>query len=313
MTENVTSTYVGIDVSKAQLDLATNQRSDGWSLANDAAGITTLIAQITPLHPVLIVVESTGGYEAALVAELYAAHLPVARVNPGRVREFAKAAGYLAKTDQIDAHVLVLFGLALHPAVVQLPSPEAQHLAAWLARRRQLLEMLTAERNRLGTAPVAVRSHIQKHIAWLEDELDALRTELQTEIEHNPHWQSQSTLLRSVPGVGQVTATTLIAELPELGQLDRQQIAALVGVAPLNHDSGRKHGRRYTSGGRTSVRNVLYMATLTAVRRNPVIKTFYERLVKAGKVKKVALVACMRKLLTILNAMVKHAQPWRTA
>lgn len=304
--------YVGIDVSKAQLDVATTLEAAWPSQPNDATGIAHLIAQFQSLGPALIVVEATGGYEAPLVIELVAAHLPVARVNPGRVREFAKSIGQLAKTDRLDARLLARFAEAVQPAPVQLPSAEAQQLGAWLARRRQILDMITAERNRLGTAAPTIHVRIQKHLDWLTEELDALDREIQQALQDNPHWASLIILLRSVPGVGVVTTATLLAELPELGRLNRKQIAALVGVAPLNHDSGRKQGKRYTHGGRPVVRQVLYMATLTASRHNPVIRTFYERLVQAGKNKKLALTACMRKLLTILNAMLKHGQAWQS-
>lgn len=310
MAESDSSVFVGIDVSKEELDIATNENGNGWMVSNDVAGIATLTTQLQSLQPELIVVESTGGYEAPLVAELYAIGLPIARVNPGRVREFAKSVGQLAKTDQIDARVLVRFAQAVHPAVVQLPSAETQALAALVGRRRQLIEMLTAEKNRLGTAPLSVQGRIEKHLTWLQSELQALNQEIQHEIDRHPGWQSQTDILRSAPGIGGVTAMTMIAELPELGQLNRKQIAALVGIAPVNRDSGRKRGKRRTQGGRAQVRSVLYMATLTATRHNPVIRSFYQRLLATGKEKKVALVACMRKLLTILNAMLKQHRPW---
>ncbi len=310
MAESDSSVFVGIDVSKEELDIATNENGKGWMVSNDVAGIATLTTQLQSLQPELIVVESTGGYEAPLVAELYAIGLPIARVNPGRVREFAKSVGQLAKTDQIDARVLVRFAQAVHPAVVQLPSAETQALAALVGRRRQLIEMLTAEKNRLGTAPLSVQERIEKHLAWLQSELQALNQEIEDEIDRHPGWQSQTDILRSAPGIGGVTAMTMIAELPELGQLNRKQIAALVGIAPVNRDSGRKRGKRRTQGGRAQVRSVLYMATLTATRHNPVIRSFYQRLLANGKEKKVALVACMRKLLTILNALLKQHRPW---
>lgn len=311
MAESASMVYVGIDVSKASLDVATSSSKTGWSVTNDLPGIRDLIARLKPLHPTLIVVEATGGYEALVVAELYAVPLPIARVNPGRVREFAKSLGQRAKTDQLDAQILVQFAATLHPPAVQLPSADAQHLAALVARRRQLLEMHTAEQNRLGTATSHVRDHVQKHLTWLETEIKALEREIQDQINHHPDWQAKTETLRTTPGVGRVTAFTLVAGLPELGQLNRKQIAALVGIAPMNRDSGRKRGKRFIQGGRAEIRSVLYMATLTATRVNPQIKTFYERLVKAGKEKKVALTACMRKLLTILNAMLKHSKPWQ--
>jgi transposase len=304
------SPFVGIDVSKEHLDVASSDHSQVRTVPNNATGISTLTAQFQSLQPILIVVESTGGYEAPLVAECFTAGLPIARVNPGRVREFAKSLGQLAKTDHLDAQLLVRFAQAIRPPIVQLPAVEAQAFAALVARRRQLIEMLTAEQNRLGTAPLNVQPRIQKHLAWLQAELDGLSQDIQDEMDHDEQWRSQSDLLRSVPGIGPITAITLIAELPELGHLNRKQIAALVGIAPLNRDSGRKHGKRRTQGGRSQVRSVLYMATLTATRFNPVIKIFYQHLLATGKEKKVALVACMRKLLTILNAILKQHQPW---
>lgn len=311
MAESASAMYVGIDVSKASLDIATSSSKTAWSVTNDPVGIRDLIARLEPLCPTLIVVEATGGYEALVVAELYAVKLPIARVNPGRVREFAKSLGQLAKTDQLDAQVLVHFAATIHPPAVQLPSAEAQQLAALVARRRQILEIHTAEQNRLGTAAAHIRDHVQKHLAWLETEIKDLEREIQDQIKHHPDWQAKTETLRTTPGVGRITAFTLVAGLPELGQLNRKQIASLVGIAPMNRDSGRKRGKRFIQGGRAEIRSVLYMATLTAIRLNPVIKPFYERLVKAGKEKKVALTACMRKLLTILNAMLKRSQVWQ--
>lgn len=312
MAESASAVYVGIDVSKARLDVATNTDQVGWSVTNDVAGIRELVTKLEPVHPASIVVEATGGYEALVVAELYAAKLPIARVNPGRVRDFAKSLGLRAKTDQLDAQVLAQFAATLHPAAVELPSADAQHLLALVARRRQILDMHTAEQNRLGTAAAAMRAHVQKHLTWLENEIKDLEREIHAQIKHHPDWQTKTDTLQTTPGVGRVTAFTLVAGLPELGHLNRKEIAALVGIAPMNRDSGRKRGKRFIQGGRAEIRSVLYMATLTAIRLNPVIKTFYERLVKAGKEKKVALTACMRKLLTILNAMLKHSQAWQS-
>lgn len=310
MAESNCPTFVGIDVSKDYLDSA-SLHSDLGRVSNNRQGIAHLIEQLEPLHPSLIVVEATGGFEIPLLTELYAAQFPIARVNPGRVREFAKSVGQLAKTDKLDAHILARFAEAVKPATVHLPSDDEQHLAALMSRRRQLIEMLTAEQNRLASMRPSVQAHVQKHIAWLGAELEVLDQEIQEFINDNPHWQDKADLLRGVPGVGRITTATLMADLPELGQLDRKQIAALVGLAPVNRDSGRKRGKRRIHGGRAQVRSVLYMATLTATRYNPVIKAFYDRLLKAGKEKKVALTACMRKLLTILNAILKHHQPWR--
>jgi transposase len=311
MAEVAQALYVGIDVSKSTLDVAVGAQGEFWSVNNDPAGISTLVERLRPLVMARVIVEATGGLELPVVAELYAAKLPVALTNPARVREFAKSVGQLAKTDKLDARLLARFGEAVKPALHQLPTPDEQHLSDLLLRRHQLIEMRTAEHNRLGTARSALRPHIEKHLDWLAEAIADLDTELGEFMRQTPLWHGKDEILRSVPGVGRITAYTLLADLPELGTLNRKQIAALVGVAPLNHDSGRRRGKRRTKGGRTAVRNVLYMATLTATRMNPVIKTFYERLLKAGKEKKVALTACMRKLITILNAMLKQSKTWQ--
>jgi transposase len=303
--------FVGIDVSKDRLDVAVRPSGERWSVANAPDAFGAFIQRLQALPPTLIVLEATGGLEAALVAELAYAGLPVAVLNPKRVREFARASGQLAKTDQLDADVLAHFAEALRPPVRPLPSAESDQLAALVTRRRQILDMLTAERNRQRTAPGAMRERIAAHIAWLDTEQHALDDELRQFIDQNPTWHATDDLLQSTPGVGPVTAMTLVADLPELGHLDRQAIAALVGVAPMNRDSGSKRGKRRTQGGRAHVRSVLYMAALSASRCNPVIRTFYQRLVQRGKEHKVALTACMRKLLVILNAMVKNQEPWR--
>ena len=258
----------------------------------------------------MIVVEATGGWESRVAAALAAASLPVAVINPRQARAFARATGHLAKTDRLDAQVLARFAEAVRPTPRPLPDEAAQELAALLTRRRQLVDMLTAEKNRLGQARGQVRAQIRTHITWLERQITARDTDISTLIRQSPVWRERDDLLQSAPGVGPVFSTTLVAELPELGTLSRQQIAALVGVAPLNQDSGTLRGRRTCWGGRAAVRTVLYMATLVATRCNPVIRACYARLVAAGKAKKVALVACMRKLLTILNAMLKHHRPW---
>jgi transposase len=307
----VSEIFVGIDVSKHQLDVAVRPSGERWSEANTPQAFGALIKRLAALVPTLIVLEATGGLEAAVVAELAYAGLPVAVVNPKRVREFARASGQLAKTDQLDADVLAHFAEAIRPPVRPLPTAESERLAALVTRRRQVLDMLTAERNRRHTVPGWMRERIAEHITWLEAEVQALDDELRQFIDQNPTWHATDDLLQSAPGVGPVTAMTLVAELPELGQLDRQEIAALVGVAPMNRDSGKKRGKRRTQGGRAHVRNVLYMAALSASRFNPVIHTFYERLLQRGKEHKVALTACMRKLLVILNAMVKNQEPWR--
>ncbi len=303
---------VGIDVAKAGLDVAVRPSGEERHLANASAEIAELVGWLSALQPHLIVVEATGGYEAPLVAELGIAHLPVAVVNPRQVRDFARASGRLAKTDRLDAQTLAHFGQAMRPTPRPLPDQETQALAALVERRRQVVAMRTAEQNRLGATRVAaVRSRIQAHLTWLDEELHALDEELRRRLRASPLWRAQDDLLRSVPGVGPTLALTLLAELPELGRLARPQIAALVGVAPLNRDSGTLRGQRSIWGGRAAVRTTLSMATLRATRCNPVIQRFYDRLVAAGKAKKVALVACMHKLLTILNAMVKHHTPWQ--
>lgn len=306
-----TPTYIGIDISKATLDLATRPQQRLWRCPNHPTAFAGLVTELQALQPARIVLEATGKLEAPLAAALLAAGLPVAIVNPRQVRDFAKATGRLAKTDRLDATILAHFGEALQPPTRPLPAPERSHLSALLARRRQLLEMLTAEQNRLATADPAVTERLTTHITWLQVEVDDLELELQRRLQASPAWQAEAALLRSVPCVGVVTAQTLLADLPELGQLNRKQIACLVGVAPLNRDSGQQRGKRFVWGGRAAVRTTLYMATLVGVRCNPVLKAFYARLLRAGKPKKVALIACMHKLLTILNSMMKTKTPWR--
>jgi transposase len=303
--------YVGIDVSKRQLDVSVGQEGEYWTAANDAAGIQGTVERLRPLAPPLIVVESTGGLESALVAELYHAGLPIVVAHPGRVREFAKSIGLLAKTDKLDARVLARYAEAVRPAPTQLPNEAQQQLSSLMTRRRQVIEMLVAEKNRLSTARLSVRESLQKHIDWLAEELAGLNQEIDDFIQQTPEFKAKKDLLRAVPGVGPVTCAILLSDLPELGRLNRKKIAALVGVAPFNNDSGPRRGRRRVKGGRPSVRTVLYMATVAALRCNPVIRTFYLHLVDQGKEKKVAIVACMRKLLTILNAMTRDMQPWQ--
>ena len=306
----VTPVFVGIDVSKERLDVARRPSGDGWAVANNDPGIAALVDRLRELPPALIVLEATGGLELAVTGALAAADLPVVVVNPRQVRDFAKATGQLAKTDTLDAAVLAQFAEAVRPARRPLRDADTQALSALLARRRQLVEMRTAEQNRLGSAPRRVRVEIQAHITWLNRRLARVDADLNQAIRSSPLWRARDDVLRSTPGVGPVLATTLLADLPELGTLTRQRIAALVGVAPLNRDSGTLRGRRTVWGGRAHVRAVLYMSTLVAVRYNPVLQAFYLRLREAGKAPKVALTACMRKLLTILNAMLKHRTPW---
>lgn len=304
-------TFIGIDVAKRQLDVAERPSGARWSATNDVAGIAGLVERLRAMAPVaLIVLEATGGYEMALVAALTTAQLPVVVVNPRQVRDFARALGKLAKTDTIDAGVLAQFAEAVRPEPRALPDELTQELQGGVARRRQLLDMLGAEEHRLALSARAIRPQIQHHIEWLRRQLADVDTALQSRIRTSPVWRENENLLRSAPGVGPVLATTLLADLPELGRLNRRQIAALVGLAPLNWDSGQLRGTRHIWGGRAAVRTTLYMATLAAVRCNPVIRAFFARLSAAGKPRKVALVACMRKLLTILNAMMQRRAAW---
>jgi transposase len=302
---------VGIDVSKGSLEAAVIPEGSTWSVSNDEEGISTLMKGIKPLHPRLIVLEATGGLEAAVVTALASVSLPVVVANPRQVRDFAKATGRLAKTDTIDAQLLARFGEAVNPQPRPLKNEQVKHLQALTARRRQLVRMLTAEKNRLGSALPLVKPNIKAHIAWLEHCLGDINRELQKAIKDSPLWCEKEALLRSVPGVGTVLSLSLLAELPELGELNRKQIAALVGVAPFNRDSGTFRGKRSIWGGRSALRATLYMGTLAAISFNPVIKAFYQRLCMAGKERKVALTACMRKLLTILNAMMKTNTHWQ--
>ena len=314
----MSDSYVGIDVAKAELVVAVRPGDERWAVANDERGVRTLVERLKRDAPALVVLEATGGYELAAAAALAAAGLPVVVANPRQVRDFAKATGQLAKTDRVDAGVLALFAERVRPEVRPLPDEAAQELDALLGRRRQLLEMLTAEKNRLGQAQGQgrgrrpVKKSLKAHIEFLERELRVADTELGQMVRESPAWREKDELYRSVPGVGPVLARTLLAELPELGRLTRRQIAKLAGVAPLARDSGTLRGRRFVHGGRAPVRAVLYMAALVATRRNPAIRAFYARLLAAGKPKKLALVACMRKLLTILNAMARTNARWHT-
>ena len=302
--------FVGIDVSKAQLDMAL--RPEGrFSASNDEAGYTQILERLRGVSPTLVVLEATGGLEIPITGILAAAGVPVAVVNPRQVRDLAKATGRLAKTDALDAQTLAHFAEVLRPTLRLLPDEQTQALAAILARRRQLVEMLTAEKNRLSSAHKPVRKSLRTHIAWLERELSHTDRDLAHAIRESPVWREKDDLLQSVPGIGPVVTSTLLANLPELGTLTGKQIAALVGVAPMNRDSGTWRGKRTVWGGRAQVRAILYMSALVATRFNPVIRVFYQRLCAAGKAKKVALTACMRKLLIILNAMMKHRTPWR--
>jgi transposase len=303
--------FVGLDIAKDRVDVCVRPTDEQWQTDQTDEGVTQLVARLVGRTPALVVVESTGGYETAVVTALAVAQIPVAVVNPRQVRDFARAIGRLAKTDAIDAAVLALFAERVRPAARPLPDDAHQELVALVTRRRQLVDMLTAERNRLATARRSVRAGVQQHVRWLERRIQDADGDLTTTIQRSPLWRAKDDLLRSVPGIGPITSSLLIALLPELGVLSRREIASLVGVAPLNRDSGRQRGRRIVWGGRATVRRPLYMATLVATRWNPVIRRFYQRLRDAGKPPLVALVAAMRKLLTILNAMVKHQQSWQ--
>ena len=305
------STYVGIDVAKAQVDVAVRPTGQTWTITYDDAGIQELVSQLKTLEPALVLLEATGGLELPMVVALATAALPVVVVNPRQVRDFAKATGTLAKTDTLDAAVLAHFADAIRPDVRPLRDAETQVLASLVARRHQVVAMLVSEKNRLRRAISAVRPRVEAHIAWLEQELEDLDQRLRQTLRQSPLWREKDDLLRTVPGVGEQLSLTLLAYLPELGTLDRRQVAALVGVAPFNRDSGTLRGKRTVWGGRARIRAVLYMGALVASQYNPVIRDFYRRLLAAGKPKKLALTACMRKLLVILNSMLKHRSPWR--
>ena len=309
MTE--TPLYIGIDISKHQLDVVVHPVGPAFTVANTENGIAMLVEQVRALQPRAVVLEATGDLELPVVSALAAAGLPVRVINPRQVREFARATGQLAKTDALDARMLAQFAEALRPAPRALPDEATQALSAALTRRRQLIEMLTAEKNRRNTARPPVRQGIEAHIDWLTREVRRVEADLDTAIRQSPVWRAQNDLLQSMPGVGPGLSRTILAELPEMGTLSARQLAALVGVAPLNRDSGTLRGKRLIWGGRAVVRTALYMAALAATKWNPIIKAFYQHLLASGKAKKVALVACMHKLLTILNAMLKHRTPWR--
>jgi transposase len=306
--------FVGIDVAKAELVVCVRPSAERFTVANDEAGVGMLVARLRRLAPQLIVLEATGGYELLAVAALAAAALPLVVINPRHVRDFAKATGQLAKTDRLDAEILARFADVVRPEIRVIAEADTRELDALLTRRRQLLDMLQAERNRVGqvfgTGKQRVRNSLTAHIAFLERAVQATDTDLGAMVKQSPVWRERDELLRSVPGVGPVLARTLLADLPELGRLSRRAIAKLVGVAPLSRDSGTLRGRRFIQGGRATVRGVLYMGALVATKRNPIIRAFYRRLLDAGKPKKLALVACMRKLLTILNTMVRMHTPW---
>ncbi len=303
--------YVGIDVAKAQLDVAV-EGGEHWQLANDAAAFDELVARLRAVQPALVVMEATGGYEQPVAAALWAAGVLVAVVNARQVRDFARATGRLAKTDKLDAAVLARFGRAVQPRVRPPASPEAAQLQALVVRRRQLVEMTMAERQRLQVAATVTRPGIKAHLAWLKRELENLDQDLDRQIRQSPVWREQDALLQSIPGVGPVVSATLLAELPQLGRMERKQLAALAGVAPLNRDSGTMRGTRSIWGGRSRVRRALYMGALVGTKYNPVVRAFYERLLAAGKPKKVALTACMHKLLMIAHGIIRTRTAWQS-
>jgi len=308
------STVIGIDVAKDHLDVHLRPTDEAFRVSYDDAGLATLLTRLRSGTPTVIVFEATGGYEVPLAATLASAGLPVAVVNPRQIRQYARALGQLAKTDRLDARVIALFAEAVHPAARPVPDEQARALGELIARRRQLVDMLGAEQNRRRLLrDRGLQRHLEAHIAWLEEALRRLDHDLTTLVRSTPAWREADDLLRSVPGIGPVTACTLIADLPELGHLDRRRIAALAGLAPFARDSGVFRGRRMIAGGRPHIRRVLYMATLSAIKYNPAIRVFHQRLVTAGRPGKVAITAAMRKLLTILNAMLRDRRPWQPA
>ena len=312
MSKKKSKSFIGIDVSKQQLEVAAHESDYQFRCANKASAFGELVAELIAMRPALIVLEATGGLEMPVVSALHAAGLPVVVVNPRQVRDFAKALGQLAKTDRLDARVLAHFAAAIKPPLRPIKSKEEQELDALTGRRGQLIEMLTDEKNRRGSAASdTVRDEIKEHIDWLEERIAELDQQLKTLLNSSARWQAKDEILQSVPGIGPVVSFSMIADLPELGTLNRQQLSKLVGVAPLNRDSGQQRGTRHIYGGRARLRSVLYMAALTASRHNPVIKAFYERLRANQKPFKVAITACMRKLLAIINVMIRDSTRWK--
>lgn len=308
--ENI-SQWIGIDISKATLDVYIRPLGKTLRFANTAEDISKLVEELKSITLNVIVLEATGGLETELVIQLQSAELPVALINPRQGRDFAKATGKLAKTDAIDAQILAHFGEAMQPQILAVESEESRQLSDLISRRRQLVEMRTAEKNRRERARGKALADIEAHLEYLDNCLEKLNQEIEELTQANQQWLEKVNLLKTVPGIGQVISTTLVSDLPELGQLTAKQISRLVGVAPINHDSGQHKGKRMISGGRAHVRAILYMGAVVAMRHNPVIKAFYERLVGRGKSKKLALTACVRKILVILNAMVRSQQPWQ--
>lgn len=299
------SGIVGVDVSKSRLDIFFNDES--WSIPNVWVSISKLAIKLVDLHPKLIVIESTGGLEHALLTEFSSLGLPVALVNPRRVREFARSIGQLAKTDKVDAKLLARFGEAVKPEPTKMPTIEEQHLSALMVRRRQVIEMLTMEKNHLNSTHPVTQDSVTKIMALLQHELDELNGQIDEYIDQFPEFKRKDEILCSTPGIGKVTSAILLSDLPELGSIDRKKIASLVGVAPFNNDSGRFRGKRRIKGGRPTVRTVLYMATISAIKCNPVIRPYYKHLLDKGKVKKVAIVACMHKMLIYLNSIIRNS------
>ncbi len=308
---SVAEKFVGIDVGKDWLDIAIWEHDETWQVSNDAAGVEQLLDWMVDWQPELVVLEATAGYEQMAAQELLLSGFAVAIANPTRVRALAKASGKLAKTDRIDAHLIAEFAAKMQPAPMEPRDELEMRLRALVSRRAQLVDMRTAESNRRGMAHGSMRADIQEHIDWINERLEALEAEIRKLFESLPAWQEKYALLNSIPGVGFITAITILAELPELGQLNRQKIAALAGLAPFNRDSGKMRGKRRIFGGRKEVRRVLYMACMSAKKHNPVIRKFFNRLEGNGKIFKVAITACMRKMLTIINAMIRDMQPWQ--
>jgi transposase len=302
--------YAGIDISKEKLDLSLYPEDSGQTFSYDEKGVMDITEYLSKVRPAIVVLEATGGYETVVAAALSAAGIAVALTNPRQIRDFAKATGRLAKTDSIDARVIAHFAAAVKPSPKPVSDDQAREFKEMLMRRRQIIEMITAEKNRLGKARSSVKKRIEAHLQWLQRELDDINQQLSETVKNSPIWRKKNDMLRSIPGVGPVLSLTLLADLPELGKLNRRQISALVGVAPLNRDSGLWRGKRTVWGGRSKVRAALYMSTLVATRYNPVIRAFYLRLCAIGKAKKVAITACMRKLLTIINAIIKTRTTW---
>lgn len=305
-----TEVYVGIDVGKTWLDIALWGEETVWRVSNDEAGVAELLGHLEKVKPTLIVVEASGGYEQLAAQTMLLKGLAVAVVNPTRVRALAKAMGWLAKTDKIDAHLIAEFAYRIRPVPQEVREEREIQLKALVSRREQLVEMCAAEKNRLGTTCSGTKADVREHIHWLQTRIQQLEAEIQILAAQLPQWEAQVQRLDTIPGVGFITAITIVTEMPELGHLDRQKIAALAGLAPFNHESGKKRGKRRIFGGRKSVRRVLYMACLSAIHHNPVIQALYQRLLTRGKCFKVAITACMRKLLIIMNAMARENMVW---